>query len=203
MAVLEAERAPAPMQGRGGVEEPNPYSAAEFMQIARAYPDLHMELTREGELIIMPPTLRRTGRKNAKLSARLENWSAAAGLGETFDSSTLFLLPDGSVLSPDACWVAKSQWDALSEEDQDEMTVLCPDFVAELRSKSDRLSAAQRKMREWINNGVRLGWLIDPQSNRVEIYRPGQDVEVLDSPQTLSGEDVLPGFVLDLKDILE
>ncbi len=203
MAVLEAERAPAPMQGPGGVEDPNPYSAAEFMKIARAYPDLPMELTREGELIIMPPTLRKTGRKNAKLSARLENWSDAAGLGDTFDSSTLFLLPDGSVRSPDACWVEKPRWDTLSEEEQDEMTVLCPDFVAELRSKSDRLSATQQKMREWIENGARLGWLIDPKSRRVEIYRPGQEVEVLDSPATLSGEDVLPGFVLDLTGILE
>lgn len=203
MAVLEAERAPAPMQGRGGVEEPNPYSAAEFMKIAKAYPDLPMELTREGELIIMPPTYRKTGLRNAKLTARLSNWCETDNSGYSFDSSTLFLLPNGAVRSPDACWLEKSLWDALSEEDQDELTVLCPDFVAELRSKSDRLSATQRKMREWIDSGARLGWLIDPQSSRVEIYRPGQEVEVLDAPQTLSGEDVLPGFVLDLTDILD
>lgn len=205
MAVLEAiyTAADRPVTQGKRDGESQAYTLDDLKTLALNYPDLRMELTREGELIIMPPTLRKTGRKNVKLSARLENWSDASGLGDTFDSSTLFLLPDGSVLSPDACWVEKSRWDALSEEDQDEMAVLCPDFVAELRSKSDRLSAVQRKMREWMANGARLGWLIDPQSSRVEIYRPGQEVEILDAPTTLSGEDVLPGFVLDLKDILE
>ena len=151
----------------------------------------------------MLATFRKTGLRNARLTTRLGIWCETTGLGYSFDSSTLFLLPDGSVRSPDACWVEKSRWEAVGEEDQDALTVLCPDFVAELRSKTDRLSSVHAKMREYIDNGARLGWLIDPQSRRVEIYRPGQEVEILDNPATLSGEDVLPGFTLDLKGILE
>ena len=202
MAVLEAERkptlTPAPQTG---VEEPEPYTPEDFALLAANYPDLRMELTREGELVIMPPTLPKSGRRNVKLSARLETWSEATGLGETFDSSTLFTLPNRAIRSPDACWIEKSRWE-VADEGEDEMLVICPDFVAELRSKTDRLSAVQKKMREYMENGARLGWLLDPKSRRVEIYRPGQEVEILDNPASLSGEDVLPVFVLDLTGIL-
>ncbi len=201
MAVLEAQRQGS-IAVSHGIEEPEPYTAEEFARLAADYPDLRMELTREGELIVMPATFPKSGRRNVKLSARLETWSEAVGLGETFDSSTLFTLPSGAIRSPDACWIEKSRWDALTEDEQDDLIVICPNFVAELRSKTDRLSAVQKKMREYMDNGARLGWLIDPISRRVEIYRPGQAVEILNAPASLSGEDVLPGFILDLTGIL-
>ncbi len=202
MAVLEAERKPISKSRSMGVEEPQPYTSEQFAVLAASYPDLRMELTTEGELIIMPATFPKSGRRNVKLSARLETWSEAAGLGERFDSSTLFSLPNGAIRSPDACWIEKSRWDAVEEEDQDSLMVICPDFVAELRSKTDRLSALQKKMQEYIDNGAKLGWLVDPKSRRVEIYRPDREVEILDNPISLSGEDVLPGFVLSLEGIL-
>ncbi len=205
MAVAEAERPSAPVVGERAkaYEEPEAFTANDLKQFVQTHPDLRVELTREGELIIMPATFPKSGRRNVKLSARLETWSEATGLGETFDSSTLFTLPNGAIRSPDACWIEKSRWAVFSEEEQDDLLVLCPDFVAELRSKTDRLSAVQKKMREYRDNGARLGWLIDPKSKRVEIYRPGQEVEILDAPASLSGEDVLPNFVLDLTGILD
>ena len=202
MAVLEAERKPASFPKQNGAEEPEPYTSEEFAALTATYPDLRMELTQEGELVIMPATFPKSGRRNVKLSARLETWSEAAGLGETFDSSTLFTLPNGAIRSPDACWIEKSRWNAVAEEEQDDLMVICPDFVAELRSKSDRLSTVQKKMREYMENGARLGWLLDPKSKRVEVYRPNQEVEILDNPASLFGEDVLPGFTLDLTGIL-
>jgi len=198
MTLAEAVRPPL----REPVEAPQPYTVKEFADMAMAYPELRMELTQEGELIVMAPTKTKTGSRNVKLSARLENWAEQTGSGETFDSSTIFTLPDGALRSPDASWIEKSQWEALTEDEQEDFALICPDFVAELRSSSDRLSAVQKKMQEWITNGARLGWLIDPRSRRVEIYRPGQEVEILDNPTSVSGEPVLPGFTLDLKGIL-
>ncbi len=208
MAVLEAERTRGVHKDTtavisGGVEEAEPYTLDYFLAFMEESRDLRIELTSEGELIIMPPTMTKTGRRNVKLSARLEYWSAAAGIGETFDSSTLFRLPNGAIRSPDACWVEASRWNSLSEDEQEGIAPLCPDFVAELRSKSDRLSTVQKKMREYMTSGAKLGWLIDPISRRVEIYRPGHDVEIVDDPSSVSGESVLPEFVLDLKGILE
>ena len=181
-------------------ESPQPYTQAEFKRLAAAYPDLRMELTAEGELIIMPPTSGGSGRRNFKITAQLGVWAERDGTGEGFDSNTGFLLPNGATRAPDAAWVEKSRWNALSTEVQEEEFIpLAPDFVIELRSKSDRLSTLQRKMQEYMTTGVRLGWLIDPRTKKVELYRPGRDLEVLDNPPTLSGEDVLPGFTLDLK----
>ena len=201
MAVLEGQRQPK-AQVFPAVEEPEPYAAEEFARLAADYPDLRMEMTREGELILMPPTFTETGNKNFKLIARFGIWSEANDLGNGYDSSTVFTLPNGAKRSPDLSWIAKARWNALSEEDQKEFARICPDFVVELRSTTDRLSAVQMKMREYLDNGARLGWLIDPKSQRVEVYRPGREVEVLDNPATLSGEDVLPGFTLDLTGIL-
>ena len=184
-------------------EEPDAFTPDNLKQFVQSHPDLRVELTTEGELIIMPATFPKSGRRNAKLTARLETWSEAAQLGETFDSSTLFTLPNGAIRSPDACWIESSRWDSVGEDDQDDLLIICPDFVAELRSKTDRLSAVQKKMREYMDNGAKLGWLIDPKSNRVEVYRAGQEVEILDNPASISGEDVLPGFVLDLTGILD
>lgn len=184
------------------VEEPVPYSSADFERVAAIYPDLRIEMTQEGELILMPPTFTRTGMKNFKLTVRFGVWSEANELGIGSDSSTIFTLPNGAKRSPDLSWVKKSRWDALTEEEQKDFALICPDFVAELRSSTDRLSAIQKKMREYIDNGAQLGWLIDTQSRRVEIYRPNQEVEILDNPDSVTGDPVLPGFTRDLKGIL-
>jgi Uma2 family endonuclease len=173
----------------------------QFFQICQNNRDLRIERTAEGELIIMPPTGWESGNRNSRLTQRLGNWADADGKGLTFDSSTGFKLPNGANRSPDASWVSRERLIALNP-DPAKFLPMAPDFVAELRSASDSLETLRRKMQEYINNGVRLGWLIDPQNQQVEIYRPGKEVEVLLSPTSLSGEDVLPGFVLDLAQIL-
>lgn len=174
----------------------------QFYQLARANPDIKIERNAEGKIIVMPPTGGRTGNRNTKLTQRLANWTDADGTGIAFDSSTEFSLPNGGDRSPDASWVRLERWEALTAEEQDGFPPICPDFVVELRSITDSLKELQNKMKEYLASGLRLGWLIDPKNQRVEIYRQGQDVEVLQSPTTLSGEDVLPGFVLDLEGIL-
>jgi Uma2 family endonuclease len=123
-------------------------------------------------------------------------------LGIAFDSSTGFKLPDGSDISPDAAWIRRDRWDALTPEQKEKFAPICPDFVVELRSTTDSLEKLRAKMKVYVKNGARLGWLLDRKNRKVEISRQGSDVEILDSPATLSGEDVLPGFVLDLSDIL-
>ena len=173
----------------------------QFFQLCQHNRDLRLERTATGELIIMPPTGWKSGNQNSKLTARLENWADADGTGLAFDSSTAFILPNGATRSPDASWVRRSRLEALNP-DPTRFLPLAPDFAVELRSASDNLKALQQKMQEYLENGVRLGWLIDPQNQQVEIYRLGQGVEVLRSPTSLSAEDVLPGFVLDLGQIL-
>lgn len=202
MAILEADRKPISKPWPMGVEEPEPYTSEEFTALAASYPDLRMELTQEGELVLMPPTFTETGNKNFKLTARFGIWSESNNLGNGYDSSTVFTLPSGAKRSPDLSWIEASRWNALTKDQQKEFSQICPDFVVELRSKTDRLSKVQEKMREYLDNGAKLGWLLDPKSRRVEIYRPGQEVEIVDSPASVSGEEVLPGFVLNLEGIL-
>jgi Uma2 family endonuclease len=173
----------------------------QFFQLCQNNRDLRLERTAEGELIIMPPTGWESGNRNSRLTQRLGNWTDADGTGISFDSSTGFKLPNGANRSPDASWVSRERLEALNP-DPAKFLPLAPDFAVELRSASDSLKTVQQKMQEYIENGVRLGWLIDPQNQQVEIYRPGQEVEVLQSPTSLSGEDVLPGFILDLAQIL-
>jgi len=173
-----------------------------FYALCRANPDIKFERTAKGELIVMPPTGGETGNRNIKLSARLENWVEQDGSGIAFDSSTMFQLPSGAYRSPDAAWVKLERWEALTPEQRRRFPPIAPDFVIELRSDTDSLTATQAKMQEYIDNGVRLSWLLDPQTKQVEIYRQGQDKEVLPFPTSLSGEGVLPGFVLDLRGIL-
>ena len=173
----------------------------QFFQLCQNNSDLRLERTAQGELIIMPPTGWESGNRNIKLSARLEIWAEADNTGLGFDSSTAFVLPNGAIRSPDASWVKRERIEALNP-DPAKFLPLAPDFAAELRSASDSLKILQQKMQEYIDCGVRLGWLIDPQNQQVEIYRSGQDVEVLESPTSLSGEEILPGFVLDLAGIL-
>jgi Uma2 family endonuclease len=151
----------------------------------------------------MPPTSGGTGARNADLTAQLGTWSKTDGTGTAFDSSTGFTLPDGSVLSPDASWIRNERWNALTQEQKEEgFPPICPDFVVELRSRTDRSKKLRGKIRQYLGHGARLGWLIDPIRGRVEISRPGRPVERLLKPVSLSGEDVLPGFVLDLRAIL-
>jgi Uma2 family endonuclease len=176
-------------------------SSEQFYQLCQANRDLRIERTAKGELIIMPPTGGNTGRRNLKISQQLANWADVDGTGVAFDSSTGFKLPNGADRSPDAAWIPLEKWNSLSSEQQEKLPPICPDFVIELRSPSDALKPLQEKMQEYLDNGTRLGWLINRQNQTVEIYRQGQDVEVLQSPTTLSGEDVLPGFVLNLQAI--
>lgn len=171
----------------------------EFEQIAAANRDLGLELTADGELIIMPPTGGNTGRRNADITYQLQAWNRQTQLGEVFDSSTVFQLPNGAGRSPDKAWVSSDRWNSLTLDQQETFPPLCPDFVIELRSKTDSLTSLQNKMLEYMDNGCRLGWLINYQNQQVEIYRSGQAKEILQSPQILSGEEVLPGFRLDLK----
>ncbi len=173
----------------------------QFWQLCLLNRDYRFERTAKGELIVMPPTGSDTGRRNIKITTQLEIWNSQSKLGVAFDSSTGFKLPNGAERSPDASWVKKERWESLTAEQQAKFAPLCPDFVVELRSPSDSLQNLQEKMREYINNGAKLGWLIDRKNQQVEIYRPDRDVEILSSPQTLSGEDVLPGFVLELTEI--
>lgn len=169
-----------------------------FYQLCQVNPDLKLERSAKGELIIMPPTGGESGRRNAEITIDLGIWNRQARLGYTFDSSTCFKLPNGAERSPDAAWVERSRWEALRPEEREKFPPLAPDFVIELRSATDNLSTLRAKMQEYRENGVRLGWLINPQDQQVEIYRLEQDRETLQSPQQLSGESVLPGFVLDL-----
>ncbi|MBW4617264.1 MAG: Uma2 family endonuclease [Desmonostoc vinosum HA7617-LM4] len=173
----------------------------QFFNLCQANRDLKFERTATGELIIMPPTGGETGNRNGRLNQQLFNWSDQDKTGIVFDSSTCFKLPNGADRSPDAAWIKLSKWNTLTEEQKEKFPPICPDFVIELLSPSDSLSATQEKMKEYLDNGVRLGWLINRKSRQVEIYRQDQEVEVLDSPATLSGEDVLNGFVLNLEKI--
>jgi Uma2 family endonuclease len=170
----------------------------QFFQLCQNNRELRFERNANGELIIMSPAGGETGNRNGRLNQQLFNWTDADGTGIAFDSSTGFKLPNGADRSPDASWIKLERWDALTDEEKRKFPPICPDFVIELLSPSDSLKTTQEKMKEYIDNGVRLGILINRKSRQVEIYRPGKEVEVLDSPATVSGEDVLKGFVLNL-----
>ncbi|MBD2486848.1 Uma2 family endonuclease [Aulosira sp. FACHB-615] len=172
----------------------------QFAALAAANRDLRLERTAKGELIVNPPTGWETGKRNWNIAGELYLWWRNAGEpGQAFDSSTGFVLPNGAIRSPDASWVSQERWQVLTPEQKGTFANICPDFVVELRSSSDTLKTLQEKMREYIDNGAKLGWLIDPQQRCVEVYRPSSAVEVLENPATLSDEEVLPGFVLNLR----
>jgi Uma2 family endonuclease len=173
----------------------------QLLKLSGLNSDLRLELTSKGELIVMPPAGGWSSRRNMKLGFQLELWSRQDGTGVAFDSSGGFILPNGAIRSPDASWVENSRLQALSAEELEKYLPLCPDFVVELRSPSDRLGALQEKMREYLQNGTKLGWLLDPSSKRVYVYRPEEPVRELKNPQTVSAEPVLSGFVLDLREI--
>ncbi|MBD2487652.1 Uma2 family endonuclease [Aulosira sp. FACHB-615] len=170
----------------------------QFFNLCQANKDLKFERSATGELIIMPPTGGETGNKNARITQQVMNWTDADGTGIAFDSSTCFKLPNSADRSPDAAWIKLSRWNTLTDVEKEKFPPICPDFVIELLSPSDSLKVAQEKMREYIDNGVRLGLLINRKSRQVEIYRQGKEFELLESPVTVSGEDILNGFVLNL-----
>ncbi len=173
----------------------------QFERLCWDNPDLRFELTSRGELIIMPPTSLKTGWRNSILTQRLTEWAQKDGSGLSFDSSTLFTLPDGSKRSPDASWIRRERVEKLSPEEQDRFAMIAPDFVIELRSPSDRWSMLEEKMLDYMSNGVRLALLIDPMAHRVFIYRPDKPVETLENPESVSCEPELPGFTLNGQEI--
>lgn len=171
----------------------------EFFEVCQLNRDWRLERTSEGDLIVMPPAGGQTGRRNFILTGLFSAWVETDGTGIGFDSSTGFTLPNGAKRSPDLAWVKRSRWETLTDEEREEFPPLCPDFVVELRSRSDALITLQEKMKEYIANGVQLGWLIDPSEKRVYIYRPPAEVRCLENPGALSGDPVLPGFRLDVQ----
>ncbi|MBW4448881.1 MAG: Uma2 family endonuclease [Spirirestis rafaelensis WJT71-NPBG6] len=175
----------------------------QFYQLCRKNPDVKFERNALGELIIMSPTGGETGNRNAEIIIDFGIWNRQTKLGKVFDSSTGFKLPNAANRSPDVSWIKQERWDALTSKEKEKFPPIAPDFVLELIDATDDLQKTQEKMQEYMNNQVKLGWLIDRKTRRVEIYRQGQEVEVLEAPKELSGEDVLPGFVLNLQTVFQ
>ncbi|MEB3310106.1 MAG: Uma2 family endonuclease [Snowella sp.] len=173
-------------------------SDEQFYQLCQNNRDLRFERNCRGDLVIMPPTGGETGERNSEINYQLRHWNKHSQQGKVFDSSTGFKLSNGSDKSPDAAWIPLEKWNGLTPEERQGFVPLCPDFVIELRSKSDNLKVLQEKMQEYLENGTQLGWLINRQDRQVEIYRQGQAVEVLNHPMSLLGENILPNFILDL-----
>ena len=173
----------------------------QFYQLCQDNRDLRFERNINGDMVIMPPTGGETSNRNLRIIQQLGIWTDKNQTGIAFDSSGGFKLPNGADRSPDAAWIPKKKLENLTQEQRQKFLPLCPDFVVELRSPSDNLKSLQKKMQEYIENGTKLAWLINRQDQQVEIYRQGQEVEILNNPQTLSGEDVLVDFVLELEKI--
>lgn len=171
----------------------------EYFQFCHLNPELHIERTSEGDIIVMAPSGGKGGRRSAKLTIALGKWAEKDGTGQVFDSSTEFILPNRAGRAPDVSWVRNERWNALSDRQQEQFPPLCPDFVVELRSRTDSLKTLQAKMEEYITNGAKLGWLIDPIERRVHIYLLGRPVQILDDPEAVSAEPLLQGFVLDVR----
>lgn len=176
-------------------------SDEEFAELCQLNPELQFERTSEGELVIMSPTGERTGARNFKLISQFGVWTGKDLSGIAFDSSTVFTLPNTAKRSPDLSWVCNERWNALSAQEQEQFPPLCPDFVVELRSRTDSLKTQKEKMEEYISNGAELGWLIDPLERMVHVYRAGAAPEILEDPKEVFGEPLLKGFVLDLQSI--
>ncbi len=178
-----------------------PITTAQFYQLCLSNPDLRIERSALGEITIMPPAFSDTGNRNFKISHQVGNWADQDGIGEVFDSSAGFTLPNGATRSPDTSWILADRWNALTPEEQASFAPIAPDFVIELRSASDTLAGLQEKMQEYIENGVRLGLLIDRKSRNVHRYRPGQSAEILESPESVSCAPELMGFELKMAKI--
>ena len=168
----------------------------QFYEFCQANGDLRIERTANGEVIIMPPAFSDTGNRNFNIAGQLGNWTEQDGTGIGFDSSTGFTLPNGAMRSPDASWIELERWNVLTDAQKASFAPICPSFVIELRSLSDRLIKLQDKMQEYIDNGASLGWLIDRQNRKVYIYRTNRELEILENPEAVSGNPELPGFIL-------
>ena len=182
-------------------DEKHKMSADEFWEFSVKNPKIKAELTKEGEVIIMPPTGWNTTIKNSKINRRLGNWAEVDEMGEVGESSGGFVLPNGAIRSPDASWILKSRLKQFSAEELEKFLPLCPDFVIEMTSPSDSLSVTQAKMLEYLENGAKLGWLIHAKTKQVFIYQPNREVEILENPTKVSGEPLLTGFELNLTEI--
>jgi Uma2 family endonuclease len=178
-----------------------PMTDDEFVSFCQHYEDCSVECTAEGEIIIMPPTYLITGEQNSEIIVQLGTWAKKERRGRVGDSSTGFRLPNGARRSPDASWIRKDRVAALPKQQQEGFVHLCPDFVIELRSSTDRINRLKAKMEEYMANGAELGWLIDPRERAVWIYRPGRAPESIENPERVAGEGPVAGFVLELADI--
>ena len=176
-------------------------SEDQFFELCQLNRELRIERNAEGDWLIMPPAGGETGRGNAEITVQLGVWAKRDGTGVVFDSSTGFRLPNTAVRSPDAAWMPRARFEQIPAAQRRRFPPACPDFVLELRSPTDRLQDLQAKLQEYLANGARLGWLLDPEPRHVYVYRPNAPVERLDNPATVSGEPVLPGFVLDLREL--
>jgi Uma2 family endonuclease len=174
------------------------FTREQFYELCQANQDIQLERSPTGALIIMPPVGGLSGKGEADLISPLWYWNKQTRLGVVFSSATIFSLPGGGDRAPDVAWVKRERWEALTPEEQEKFPPICPDFVIELRSRTDRLTALQEKMQEYLASGLRLGWLINPQDKQVEIYRPGEEMEQMQYPVILSGETLLPGFTLEI-----
>ncbi len=183
------------------VLHPEPMTDDAFYDFCQQYPDCTVERTAEGEILIMPPPGGESGFQNYDLNGQLWQWAERDGRGRGFDSSTDFMLPNNAARSPDAAWISRSRLDRLPKERKRKFIRLCPEFVVELRSPSDRLNRLQAKMQEWIDNGAEFGWLIDPDHRIVYVYRPGREPEKLVNPDRIAGEGPVAGFILNLRNI--
>ena len=175
----------------------------QFLRLCSDNGDFRIEMSAQGELIVMPPPGSKTGMRNSIIIQRLANWTGQDGTGVCFATDTGFTLPNRAKRGPDAAWMSQERWNRIPEEQQEKLAPICPDFVIELRSPSDRLPDIQEKMVEYIANGARLGWLLDPFDNCATIYRPGQKPERIENPTILSGDPILPGFQFDFREILQ
>lgn len=179
-------------------------SSDEFFDFCRVNEELSFERDEQGNIVLVASTGTISGYYNNSISAQLYNWNKAKQLGKTFDSNTGFTLPDGSQRSPDASWISNKKWAALNLAERQKFAFVCPEFIIELKSINDHLNYLQSKMEMWMNNGVELAWLIDPYEQNIHIYEPLKQVKIISNfKQPVSGEPVLPNFLLDLADLLE
>ena len=178
-----------------------PVTPEQYEELVYKHRDLWLELTSTGELIVMPPTGLETDVRNVNLTYQLAAWTRKDGSGICFGSSGIFALPNGARRIPDGAWIRREKWDGLTKDQQERFGPLCPDFVVEIRSRTDRVTQLRAKMLEYIENGALLGWLIDPFERRVYIYRPDQELVILENPDTVSGDPLLPGFNLNVMEL--
>jgi Uma2 family endonuclease len=198
--VVQSEKMPLPIN-LSSLTATTQMNDRQFYDFCLSNPELRIERSAAGEIIVMPPAFSDTGNRNSKISQQISNWADEDGTGEGFDSSAGFTFPNGAMRSPDAAWILKARWNALSPEEQASFAPIAPDFVVELRSSSDRLADLQQKVTEYMANGVRLGLLIDRQLRQVWTYRPNLEPEILEQPEAVTCEPEMPGFVLKMTNV--